>query len=638
MIVLCYGTFFDQIKFRGITLNLKEINCHFFVGLGEICTRACFKFFIGILWGHCWLFLFMMFLSGSGYPVDNEPGLTYEVKVESADDSLRKYLLEVSDAHAREDHKPASIGVLKHRAKSDLPKLYDALRARGYYDGQIRLRIEEKTSASVIFAVESGPLYRLGQCRVDNLDTNSHYQSPSLQELGLILGEPAEASRVLTAENRLLTDVQVAGHALAKLSERDVLVNHDTRTMEVALRIEPGPTALLGDVNFIGAPGVKTHFLQTLIPWKFNTPYQPKLLDDLRQTLVETDLFTTIRVQPGDRLNSRGQIPIHTELTERFHRTFKTSLGHNVTKGPAISLGWWHRNTFSAGERLSFEGTFSGIGYSFDAKYRQPSFYRPDQALVIDGRTAQEDTDAYTTVTSSVSVGLERQLRKNMTFTLGPALRFSKVEDLDTKNTDNVGLLSFPIKFDWDFSDNHLNATQGGHFFLLGVPYVEIFNTDLYFGKLLGKYSHYLELLDQHRLILAGRVALGATPGVNRDALPADERFHAGGGGSIRGYGYQMAGPLNIDGKPIGGASLLELSAEARIGITQDLSGVLFVDSGGAFEQMFPNSGDFLVGVGVGIRYTTPIGPLRFDIGVPTKKREQFDDAFQLYLSIGQAF
>jgi translocation and assembly module TamA len=169
-------------------------------------------------------------------------------------------------------------------------------------------------------------------------------------------------------------------------------------------------------------------------------------------------------------------------------------------------------------------------------------------------------------------------------------------------------------------------------------PYVDISNTDLTFTKGGVIYSHYLPLLDKRRLVLAGRATAGSVFGEERNAIPADERLYAGGGGSIRGYFYQSVGPL-FGTTPIGGRSLIELSLEFRLKLTDRFGLVGFLDGGTAFEGTHFNSGeDPLWGAGVGFRYYTPIGPLRIDIGFPLDRREGIDDAFQLYLSIGQSF
>jgi translocation and assembly module TamA len=121
--------------------------------------------------------------------------------------------------------------------------------------------------------------------------------------------------------------------------------------------------------------------------------------------------------------------------------------------------------------------------------------------------------------------------------------------------------------------------------------------------------------------------------------IPADERFYAGGGGSIRGYAYQSVGPLDEDDDPIGGRSVLELSAELRFKLTDRMGMVTFLDGGSAFASTFPDSSENLQwAAGLGFRYFTPIGPLRLDIGFPLDRRTEIDDTFQIYVSIGQAF
>jgi translocation and assembly module TamA len=126
--------------------------------------------------------------------------------------------------------------------------------------------------------------------------------------------------------------------------------------------------------------------------------------------------------------------------------------------------------------------------------------------------------------------------------------------------------------------------------------------------------------------------------GAERDEIPADIRFYAGGGGSIRGYAYQSVGPTQ-NNEPIGGRSLITMSAELRIKITEKMGLVAFVDGGSAFESAFQDFEETLQwGGGLGFRYFTAIGPLRLDVGIPINRRAGIDDSFQIYVSIGQAF
>jgi translocation and assembly module TamA len=133
-----------------------------------------------------------------------------------------------------------------------------------------------------------------------------------------------------------------------------------------------------------------------------------------------------------------------------------------------------------------------------------------------------------------------------------------------------------------------------------------------------------------------GRV--GSITGAPRDSIPANRRFYAGGGGSIRGIPFQTASPLDEDDDPIGGRSLLETAVELRYNITETIGVVAFVDAGRAFEASYPDfSEPLIVGAGLGARYFTPIGPLRVDIAVPVDRRD-VDDVLQVYVSLGQAF
>lgn len=127
--------------------------------------------------------------------------------------------------------------------------------------------------------------------------------------------------------------------------------------------------------------------------------------------------------------------------------------------------------------------------------------------------------------------------------------------------------------------------------------------------------------------------------GDSTNDIPATKRFYAGGGGSIRGYKYQTVGPLNSKNDPVGGRSLLEIGFEARVRITEDIGIVPFIEGGNVYESMLPDFADELLwGAGLGIRYYTAVGPIRFDVAVPLDRRDNVDDAFQFYISIGQAF
>jgi len=195
-----------------------------------------------------------------------------------------------------------------------------------------------------------------------------------------------------------------------------------------------------------------------------------------------------------------------------------------------------------------------------------------------------------------------------------------------------------PAYLKLDATDNLLNPTTGYRAQLAVTPSYIFSKPSLTFVSNLISGSTYLALGSEERAIVAGRVALASLDGAPLFQLPADQRIYTGGGGSIRPYGYQMAGPLAPNNDPIGGKSSLVLNLEARVKITENIGIVPFIDAGSYYESPVPQLGrTLLYGVGLGLRYYTAFGPLRLDLATPLHKRSA-DSPIQVYISLGQAF
>jgi translocation and assembly module TamA len=342
-------------------------------------------------------------------------------------------------------------------------------------------------------------------------------------------------------------------------------------------------------------------------------------------------------VDLGSEPDADGRLPVTVDLNERRHRSIGVGASSRTDEGLGGNLSWEHRNLFGRGERLTIELDGSFLGTNLSASFRKPDFWRRDQALIADSSLGYQNTDAYESLSAGVSGGLERLLAPGMTISAELAFRLSQVQERG-KDKEEFGLLSLPVNFNWDRSNDLLNPTRGGRLALYNEPFTDVIGNALNFNKSQVSYTHYLQVLDQPGVVLAGRTSVGTLFGAERDEVPADLRFYAGGGGSVRGFGYQLAGALDDDNNPIGGRSLLELSGEVRVRLTETIGVVAFVDAGSDFSSSVPNFNEPLrVGVGPGLRYFSPIGPVRLDVGFPINKRDS-DDAFQLYVSLGQAF
>jgi translocation and assembly module TamA len=528
---------------------------------------------------------------------------------------------------------------LRRRAEEDRARLQRALRSEGYYDAKIDVSIDpEVEPVKVVFQVDPGPRYRLRDVAIEVTSPEAELPLPSLEELGIAPGTPAVAQTILDAETALVEQARARGYALAEAGERRAVVDHDADAMDLTLRLDAGPLVRFGDTEVTGLEAVERGFVERRLPWQPGELITSERLAEGQRALRDTDLFSTIRTRLGATPDAAGRLPVTVIVNERKHRSIEVGVRYRTDEGPGGNVAWEHRNFFGRGERVRAELDVSAIAGFLTGSLRKPDVWLRDLALLTEAELAFENPDAYESQSATARVGLERVFREGMTLTGGLAFRAEQVEEVNSGREDSFGLVSMPVLFNWDRSDDRLDPTRGGRLSLENEPFVDTFGNDLVFNKSRVEYAHYLQVLDQPRVVLAGRSAIGTLFGASRADVPANLRFYAGGGGSVRGIAFQEAGELDEQNDPIGGRSLFEASGEVRVRVTDTIGVVAFVDVGAAFTSRFPDFDDELqVGAGPGIRYFSPIGPLRVDVGFPVNPRDS-DDAFQLYISIGQAF
>ena len=548
---------------------------------------------------------------------------------------------QVSEAERLVDQVPSSFSRLRRRAEGDLPRILQALRARAYYAAAVDVDIDRSTSPlTVTFRIEAGEAYDINKVEIEaDPPSEDELTLPTPRRLDLESGKRAASNKIVDAEATLLELAKRQGFALARIGKRRIVVDHNEHTMDITLRVVPGRKVYFGETEVIGNEEVESRYVRRLQVWRPGRLITPERLDETERNLVESGLFNSVRIIPGTVADERGRVPIRIEVAEAKHRSIEASGRYRTDEGIGGSLGWEHRNLLGTGEQLGFELDGSQIGWKLSGEAREPDFIRRRQALVIGSEIEVEETEGFDSQSIGASVGIERTFRNGMGYGIGSAFTYSVVEQAGDE--DKFGLISFPASFRWDHSDDLLDPSMGGRLSMQNEPFTDVIGRDITFNKSTVAYTRYLRLRkEKPRLILAARAKAGWLFGAPRSDVPADERFYAGGGGSVRGFGYQLAGELDEDNEPIGGRSLLEFAGEIRSTITDSIGIALFADSGAAFRSSFPDFEEPLhIGVGGGIRYFSPIGPIRFDVGVPLDRRStDADDPFQFYVSIGQAF
>jgi translocation and assembly module TamA len=195
-------------------------------------------------------------------------------------------------------------------------------------------------------------------------------------------------------------------------------------------------------------------------------------------------------------------------------------------------------------------------------------------------------------------------------------------------------IAALPTVLSYDGSDDLLNPTRGYRLAGRLSPEASFQSGTFGYARAQIDGSAYLPVSD--RAVLAGRIRLGSIMGASRDRIAPSRRFYAGGGGSVRGYGYQDIGPIDADGDPVGGRSLAEFSLEARVRFGA-FGVVPFLDGGNLYMSKLPRFTSLRYGAGLGVRYYTSFGPIRVDVGTPLNRRSG-DARIAVYVSLGQAF
>lgn len=593
-----------------------------------------------------WATFGWLFFSGLSVVAHGESStleIRYRVRFSGVEDrALLQDLKLVSDLVNLRRRPPHSMRQLQRRMQRDKARFTDVLRTYGFYDARVTGRINaERDPVRVRFEIDTGPQYQFRTVMVEGpadfmLSDMIWTELDWAEVTGLTADQPALASSVVRAEDRIAQFLQRHGYPLPQVMRRRAYIEHHARAMDVMFWVDPGPSATFGNVAIEGLTRVEEAFVRAKIPWSEGDTFNGELLRATQRRLSASDLFATVRWVKGDALDETGQLPMRLQLTERKHRSLTLGGGYRSDEGARTRFGWEHRNLAGKGERLQIGATVSEIGYGAEARFQKPDFRRQEQTLSLTLRAAVDYPDAFTSRSSGILLGLDRVLRPQWLGGVGAGFKYAFVEQ--EESDERFGLLYFPFQLAWDRSDDLLDPRRGSRVLLHTAPYRDMINTEVVFLKSRAALTLYQPLTRKPTIDWAGRAVIGGISGTSREGIPADERFYAGGGGTVRGYAYQSVGPL--EGKaPLGGKSLALLSSELRWRINREFGLVAFIDGGQVYETSAPGSlNDFLWGTGLGFRYFTPVGPLRFDIAIPLDRRAGVDDAYQFYISLGQAF
>ncbi|HEY6529112.1 MAG TPA: BamA/TamA family outer membrane protein [Cellvibrionaceae bacterium] len=507
-------------------------------------------------------------------------------------------------------------------AQHELTLVEKILRAQGYFRGEVSL----KSPTTLEYQIETGPRFLIDELILELPDTDA-----PLPALDISQGEPLVADVVLDTLEQIKTHYSKHACFYPLEVKYQATIDKAAATAQLRIYLTPYTSARFGSSEFHGAPSIDNEFLQYFLSYEPGDCYKQNLLDKTRLNLLKSDLLTSTDVQT--RLEG-DEVVTDIHLTPRKPRTIKGGLSYDGDSKEGLSLDWENRNLWGGGEHLSFSAAQNRILGDYQARLTLPHVYHPQQNLIISTEYKTEDSTSSQSSTEIVSASLERHLSEYSVVSLGVETEF-----IHEKNVRDSGLLAVPLRISLNNTDQLLNPTRGWALTLGANSVWDAYHPEIQFQQQnIAGSIYYTYASKSVTPTLALRAASGSISGESLDAIPVTKRFFVGGGGSVRGYPYKSLGAMT-DGKPNGGLSFAEGSAELRLRWGESWGVAAFYDGGWAYADDNWHWGkQFLWGYGVGVRYYTLFAPIRLDIAWPKTRREGIDDPYQIYVSLGQAF
>ncbi|MFN4156833.1 MAG: autotransporter assembly complex protein TamA [Gemmobacter sp.] len=533
-------------------------------------------------------------------------------------------------------------------ARAEYGRILGALYARGHYSAVISVRLDGREAAdiapldaptriaSIVVTVDPGPVFAFDRTRVAP-------QAPgTILPEGFAPGRTAESGVIGQAAQAGIDRWRSQGHARADVAAQDIVADHRARTLSADIRLAPGPRLRFGPLEVTGQDRMRLSRILAIAGYREGEQFSPERLEVVAERLRRTGVFRSVSLTEGDSILPPDLQPITLTLAEEKPRRYTFGAELSSLDGVTVSGAWLHRNLFGGAERFRIAGEVaqigaqsSGVDYRLGITLDRPADIRADTTAGLSFDLAHLDEQDYRADTLGIGLLLTNYASRRLTWTVG--IRYDASDVTDITGRYSYRNLSLPLGGEWEGRDNPLDARQGLYGKAELRPFVGFDGAGSGLRATLDARG-YRSVGASDRVTFAGRVQAGVVSGPTLLRTPREFLFYSGGGGTVRGQPYQSLGVsiLRNDFK-IGGQAFVAASAEARVRVTDTIGVVGFYDWGhvGAVD-FFDGSGNSHAGAGLGLRYDTGIGPIRFDVAAPVSGNT--GKGVQIYIGIGQSF
>ena len=533
------------------------------------------------------------------------------------------------------------------RVEEDKLLVVRLLRSDGYYDAVATSTIEQLPEQEgrlrITLTVAPGNRYNFGSITIQGPETDPPGMARTY--LPLETGAPIRAADVEAAEANVLLRLPQQGYPFPEIGLRDIVLDPETHVGDYTLPINPGPLTRFGTFYTEGDLAFDAEHVGILARFRRGETYDRRKVDDLREAMVSTRLFSTVSAEPLVSLETAPDgiqyVNILVQQDAGPARSLDLSAGYSTGEGLRLEGAWEHRNLFPPEGALRIAAIGGTKEQNLAIRFRRNNWGQRDRALLLQLEAGRRDFAAFEGYTARLYGLVSREStpiwHKRWTYAYGAeilATNENRTGSAQLSLSDAYFIGGLIGQLGYDRSNSLLDPTRGFRLTARVNPEASLRNgADFYIRNLLDGSAYYPV---SEQFTIAGRVRFGSIYGIARDDLAPSRRLYAGGGGSVRGFGYQELGPKDQNDVPLGGRSLFEFSLEGRYRFGT-YGVVAFIDGGQVYEAQYPTFDSMRFGVGIGGRVYTNFGPVRVDLATPIARR-QGESWLSVYVSIGQAF
>lgn len=503
-----------------------------------------------------------------------------------------------------------------------------AMRALGRYHAEFGLRIKHSDACwNLVLELKPGPPVRIRER--DIRLRGEAAQDPAFQALlddtPVREGAIARHDQYEQLKKGLTRLATRHGYFDSELTRARLEINTEDNTAAVRLTLDSGPRYRFGAVN-ARQDALRDQLMQRFIPFDEGDPFDNRKLLDLRQELNRSGYFSRVRIQarPEQAESSTRRVPVDIEAEQRPRYEFLAGVGYATDTGPRMRLGLENRRVNRRGHSYQAEVEASEINTGAGFNYRIPLSDPNREYMNLYTSYMRDETDTSFSERYRLGVGRVSELASDWILTR--SLEYLREFYTITDQRDRADLIMPGVALQRTSVDDPTNPRLGWHLDGEVRGASSELGSTVSFGQFHG---HARGVIPAGAGRLLGRVELGATAADELVELPVSVRFFAGGDNSVRGYGYEELGPTNDEGEVVGGRHLLTGSIEYDYPIVGRWSLAVFMDAGNAFDTF--EDYEVFRGVGTGVRWRSPIGPIRVDLARPLEEPGNF----RLHISMG---